>query len=56
MFLVKATRNRGRSCTWTCPLGAVLVAVICFTLMMFKPRPLEISSAGVSGGCDGLLP
>jgi hypothetical protein len=53
MFLVKATRNRGRGSTWGFPFGTVRVAVFCLTLMTMKPkfsRPLEISSDGVPGG------
>jgi hypothetical protein len=50
---VKITKNRGRDSTWVCLLGAVRVAVNCLTLMTLKSkfsRPLEIASAGVSGG------
>ncbi|PNF15833.1 hypothetical protein B7P43_G09891, partial [Cryptotermes secundus] len=34
------TRNRGRGSTWGCLLGAVRVAVICFMLMVLKPKSL----------------
>jgi hypothetical protein len=59
MFLVKVARNRGRRSVWVCPLDAVRVAVICLMLMTLKPkssRLLDISSTGVSGESDGLLP
>jgi hypothetical protein len=52
VFLVKVTRNRGKSTTWVCPLGAVGLAVIYLTLMTLKTkslRSLKISSAGVAG-------
>lgn len=50
LFVVKVTWNRGRSSTWVCPLCAVRVAFICFTLMMLKPKSsglLEMSSGGI---------
>jgi hypothetical protein len=53
MSVVKVTWNRARGFTWVCLLGAVRMAVICLTLMTLKLKfssPLEISSAGVSGG------
>jgi hypothetical protein len=53
MFLVKVTRNRGRSSMWVCPLGAVQMIVICLMLIMLKPkfsRLLVISATGMSGG------
>jgi hypothetical protein len=53
MFIAKITRNRERVFTWHCPLDAVRVAVIFLMLITLKPkssRPLEISSASLSGG------
>jgi hypothetical protein len=59
VFLIKLTRNRGMGSKWVFPLDARRVAVICFTVTMLKfksLRLLEVFSAGVSGGGDGLLP
>jgi hypothetical protein len=53
VFLVKVTRNRRMGSTWVCALGALRVAVVCFTLMTLKSKSLtllEIISVGVSGG------